>query len=208
MRQAWWRETLFEISADHLVWLITNPPKCFMKINCFMLMAIMLIVHSANAQEKNIALGPVFQQTIKLYLENGIGVDYCSPSVLNNRLHLKAAYVTSRLGSAIGSNAIKQGNFTVGADWRFRPERALQLFAGMNTGFFHAGYESDIFDDLPKTSFMLQGEAGLAYAFKKAPVNSSLSYGYNIITGNGIKGPGTLFPAFALLKVYYRLSEK
>lgn len=167
---------------------------------------LFLFTGVVNAQfTKNYELngGVVIQKTLKLYWENGIGADYTSDFLLNKKIHLKAAYVTSVLGSAMGTNAIKQGSFTLGANWHFFHTRPLQIFAGLNTGYFAADYEEEVFDVLPHKSLMLQLEGGLTYKFN-ASITASLSAGYNLITGDGVNGPGTLFPLFYQLKVFYR----
>lgn len=147
--------------------------------------------------------GLVFQKAQKLYWENGIGADYTSDYLLQKKIHLKAAFVTSRLGSALGSNAIKQEEYIVGADWRFFPARPYQIFAGLNTGYFQAHYDDPKFDVLPSSSMLLQFESGLVYHFN-FPISVAASFGYNFISGDGVKGPGTLFPVFYQLKAYYR----
>ncbi len=148
--------------------------------------------------------GIVAQKTQKLYWENGIGVDFASDFLLDRRIHLKAAMVSSRLGSAFRSNAISQESFTLGADWRFFRKKPMQIFTGLNAGYFMAHYDNSEFDILPNSSSLLQFESGMSYRFA-VPLTLSASLGYNFINSNGKKGPGTLFPVFYQLKVYYRI---
>ncbi len=148
--------------------------------------------------------GLVFQKTQYLYVENGIGFDYSSKKLLDQMLHLKFTYLSSRLGSAIGTNAVPQDNFLVGADWRFLHTKDLQIMAGLNAGYFHASYGNDTFDVLPASSMLLSAEAGLVYNFK-IPLSATLSAGYNFISGNGVDVPGSIFPVFYKLGVYYTL---
>lgn len=150
----------------------------------------------------DIQAGFIFQKTQNLYLENGIGADFTSDFLVNKKIHLKAAYLSSRFGSAQGSNAIKQDQLVIGADWHFRTEKNLQILTGVNTGFFKADYENAIFDVLPDQSLLLSVETGLNYRFK-FPVSTSLTVGYNLINGNGVKVPGSLFPVFYRLNIYY-----
>jgi hypothetical protein len=153
-----------------------------------------------------LGVGIVSQQALKLYCENGIGVDFAGDFLLNRHLHVKLSYVTSRLGSALGSNAIKQDSYLFGLDWRFRTEKAFQLFAGISTGYFMADYEESIFNSLPSKSVMIAPEFGLIYKFQ-IPVSVGLTGGYNVINGNGINVPGTLFPIYGRLSVMYDLSK-
>ena len=134
-------------------------------------------------------------------------MDYTSDFLLKKHIHLKLSYATSRLGSAMIGNAVRQDNILVGADWRFRSQKSLQILAGLNTGFFHADMESPIFDVLPHNSMLLSAETGLFYKFK-FPLAASLSVGYNLITGNGVTVPGTLFPVYYQLSFLYYIGKK
>lgn len=147
-------------------------------------------------------VGLRLQKTLNMYNENGVTAHY----LLTNRVGVGLTYVTSRLGSAIGSNAIKQDNVFASASWYFRPARTLKPFIRGNVGWFSANYESEIFRELPDSSPLLSFEGGLS-AQIKGPVGTSASVGYNVITGDGMDVPGTLFPLFYQLSVTYRLTR-
>jgi hypothetical protein len=163
-----------------------------------------------KAQEKisrELSGGVVFQKTQNLYIENGVGLDYTCNRLLKKKIHIKATYLSSRLGSAIGSNALKQDNFILGADYRFFSDKQLQLIAGLNTGLFTVDYENNVFNDLPSSSLLLAIETGLNYKFKQLPLSASLSVGYNLRNGNGVDIPGSLFPVFYKLGFMYRIDN-
>ena len=168
----------------------------------FLLFSGMLNAQQADSYELGVGLR--FQKTEQLYWENGVGADYTSDFLFHKQVHLKLSYATSRLGSAMVGNAVKQDNYLVGADWRFRSDKDLQIMAGLNTGFFHADMETPQFNVLPHNSMLFSLETGLFYKFK-FPMAASLSVGYNLINGDGLTIPGTLFPVFYQLSVYYRL---
>jgi len=147
------------------------------------------------------------QKAQKLYWENGFSFDFASPKILDSRIHFGASYVTSRLGSAMGSNAIKQDNYIISAGYHFRHKKYFQPFTRLNTGYFHADYEEDIFDVLPNNAFLFSVDAGLSYEFR-IPLTVSLSAGYNLISGTGTSGPGTLYPVFYQMSVFYTIFKK
>ena len=181
-----------------------------MKKKVLLIFAASLILISAHAQKTesyDLGVGLKFQKTEQLYWENGVAADYTSDFLLNKKIHLKASYVTSRSGSAMIGNAVKQDNFVLGADWRFRSQKDLQIFAGLNTGFFHSDMETPMFSVLPHNSLLFSVEAGLFYKFK-FPAAASLSAGYNLISGDGVTGPGTLFPVYYQLSVFYYIGKK
>jgi len=165
---------------------------------------ITISLKSQSSTNQDIKLGLIFQKTQNLYYENGVGADYSSNFLLKKQIHLKASYLSSRLGSALGTNAIKQDNIIVGADWRFRQNKDLQILAGINTGVLFVDYENSIFDVLPKSTILLSVETGLVYNFK-FPISISLTAGYNLKSGNGIDIPGTLFPVFYKFGAFYKL---
>ena len=160
------------------------------------------IINAQNSELYELGVGMKFQKTEQLYWENGFSADYTSDFLLNRKIHLKMSYTSSRLGSALGSYAIKQDNYLIGADWRFRSDKDFQIVAGMNTGFFHADMEEPQFNVLPHNSMLLSVETGLFYKFK-FPVAASLSAGYNLMST-----PGTLFPVYYQMSVFYYLGRK
>lgn len=170
---------------------------------------LLLTAYGMFAQKpisRDLRVGFVFQQTQYLYAENGVGLDYTCERLLNKKIHIKASYLTSRLGSAIGTNALKQDNFVLGAHYYFMSENNFQLLAGINTGLFVVDYENPVFDVLPKSSTIFAVETGMHYDFK-FPLTVSLTAGYNLRNGNGIDIPGSLFPVFYKLSLMYRFRD-
>lgn len=152
----------------------------------------------------NLKGGFRFQKAQKLYWENGFVFDYACSKILDSRIHFGASYVTTRLGSALGSNAIKQDNYLVSAAYHFRHQKALQPFARLNVGYFHADYEAAVFDVLPNSALTTSIDAGLSYQFK-FPLTIHASVGYNLNAGTGVEGPGTLFPVFYQMSILYTI---
>ena len=176
-----------------------------MKKPNFVLFALLLftpIIQSQNKVTDELGIGLRFQKTEGLYWENGVGADYTSDLLLHKKLHLTLSYVTSRLGTALVGNAIRQDNYLIGANWHFISNKSLQPYVGLNTGFFHADMENPIFNILPHNSLLLSADAGLFYKFK-FPVATSLSVSYNFISGDGVNSPGTLYPVYYQLSVFY-----
>lgn len=175
----------------------------------FLLITSVISLQAKSYGSKDAWLGELkggirIQKAQKLYWENGFSFDFASPKIADSRIHLGMSYVTTRLGSAMGSNAIKQDNFLVGGGYHFRHQKQFQPFARLNMGFFHADYEYDIFDVLPNKAFLLSLDAGLSYAFD-FPLSITLSAGYNLNSGTGSSGPGTLYPVFYQMSLYYTL---
>lgn len=151
--------------------------------------------------------GIKLQKVQKLYWENGFAVDLSSQKIWDRRLHLEASYVTSRLGSAMGSNAIKQDNYVLSGSYHFRHKKQLQPTLRLNTGYFYADYEAEIFDVLPNTAFLFSLDVGLSYEFH-FPLTVNLCAGYNFNYGKGKSGPGTLYPIYYQMSIYYTFLKK
>lgn len=175
-------------------------------------MASFLCINAQNSESKkdwigDLNIGIRIQKTQKLYWENGFALDFTSPKITNKNIRFGFSYVTTRLGSAMGTNAIKQDNLLLNVGYFFRNEKKLQPFVRLNTGYFYADYKSEIFDELPNSAMLLSLDSGLSYKFN-APITLHLSAGYNLNSGNGASGPGTLFPVFYQMSIFYNIFKK
>ncbi|TNE46849.1 MAG: hypothetical protein EP344_19905 [Bacteroidetes bacterium] len=154
---------------------------------------------------QNLHVGIKLQKTHLMYWENGISARYTFSSFKPGQFYVGLDYVTSRLGTALGSNALKQDNYTVSAAWYFRKEKAFRIVTNLNTGYFHADVEEEIFRELPHNAFLLSPEVGLCYIFRSLPLAMNLGAGYNINLVEEGRSPGTLQPLFYNLGIYYKI---
>ena len=167
---------------------------------------ILLSIQVTNAQSRIVDVGIRLQQTVNLYNENGISISYSCKKLKPDKLYFGFTYITSRLGTAFHSNAIKQDNFLVSAAWYLRRKHIIRPFGRLNTGYFSADYGSKIFDVLPRKSLLLSTDIGLCFE-TNLPLKISATLGYNFITGNGLSGPGTLYPLFYQLTISWNLFD-
>jgi hypothetical protein len=178
-----------------------------MKQTLILLSFFTLFLSAAIAQEqpdRDIQVGLVFQKAAYLYWENGLGVKYTCSNLFDKKLQLKAQAISSVLGSALGSTALNQHSFSGGAEWLFGKSGKLQIPVGFNAGYFWVDYEHPAFDVLPSGSMLFSIETGLNYRFD-FPLTASATMGYNLINGNGVDVPGSIFPVFFKLGLFYRL---
>jgi hypothetical protein len=161
----------------------------------------------SRAQHSILDLGLRIQKTPNLYNENGISAAYSHKNLKPDRLYFGLAYVSSRLGTASGSNAIKQDNFLLSSAYYFRRDHHFRPLLKINTGYFSASYGEPMFDDLPNSSLLLSSEAGISYQ-TNIPLKAAASLGYNFITGDGVNGPGTLYPVFYQLTLSLNVLSK
>lgn len=166
------------------------------------LSAGLMLTGTSTAQVHTFDAGLRFQKSAGMYYENGLTGQYN----LTVRWVLGASYISSRLGSAIGSNAIKQDNLIVSGSYLFRPGRSLKPFVRANAGYFRADYEEELFKSLPQSSATASADAGLVYFFQN-PLKVNLSLGYNAITGAGDQGAGTLYPIFYQTSITWNFTK-
>jgi len=169
--------------------------------------AILLLFafYSFGIQAQSFNAGIRIQKTHKMYWENGFSLQYSFKDFAPDRLYIGFDYVTSRLGSAMGSNAIKQDNFLLSGTWYFKDPKPFRFHVRLNVGYFYSDYEEEVFDELPNTAFLLSPEIGFNYTFKNIPVALNLGSGYYIDFAKAGYSPGTLQPLYYHLDVFYTI---
>lgn len=170
-------------------WKNAHALRVFVFFSCFS-----GISYDSIAQQRVLDVGIRVQKAVNLYYENGFTIQYSSEALAEERVYFGLSYVSSRFGTAMGSNALKQDNFLFSTSYFFRPEKLIRPMLRANIGYFSAPLEP-VFDDLPQSSMLLSSEAGLCID-PRIPLKITISAGYNFITGDGLSGPGTLYPAF------------
>ena len=146
-----------------------------------------------------------FKKTQGMYWENGISAQYSFKNLKPNQLFFGFDYVTTRLGSAIRSNAMKQDNYLLSSSWAFRKDKALHPVARINMGWFYADYEEEIFSSLSNTAFLFSPEFLLNYEFSKLPISLNIGAGYYVGFTPETNSPGTLQPLYYHLDIYYTI---
>ncbi|MFD2201391.1 hypothetical protein [Shivajiella indica] len=179
------------------------------KIKYLVILAVFFALNPvvSNGQESVLDVGIRFQKTVNFYWENGVSIQYSHRNLKPDRLYFGFSYVTSRLGTAINSNAIKQDNFLFNTSWYFRPQHTFRPIVRLNFGYFLADYEEPVFDVLDNTSFLLSPELGAVFE-SKAPFKVMITLGYNLVTGNGNQGAGTVYPLFVQSTLSWSIFKK
>lgn len=147
------------------------------------------------------------QKSVSFYTENGVTAQYTNPKLARQRLYFGLSYVTSRLGTALNSNAIRQDNFLVSASYYFRPKWLIRPVVKANVGYFMADYGDALFDDLSQSSLLASPELGLCFC-PNFPLKINASVGYNVFSGDGTAGPGTLYPVFVQTSITWNVLRK
>ncbi len=177
-----------------------------LKRTCFSAIFIIVACYVAHAQSSVLDIGPRLQKDIGLYYENGLSLSYSNKNIKPDRLYFGFTYVSSRLGTAFNSNAIKQDNFLVSTAWYFRRNHLIRPFTRINAGYFMSDYP-ELFDVLPHSSFLFSADAGLSFQ-THLPLKIATSLGYNFISGKGNNNtPGTLYPFFYQLTLSWNILQ-
>jgi hypothetical protein len=160
-----------------------------------------------SKEDRCFSVGIRLQKTHHLYYENGVAFDFTSQALLNKKIHVGFSYVTSRLGTAFHSNALKQDNYLLSCSYHFRHEKIICPVITLNTGYFYADMEESFFEVIPHKSLLLSAETGI-FLNLNYPVKVKSTVGFNFITGDGTSGPGTLYPLYIELSIFYQFIKK
>jgi hypothetical protein len=131
----------------------------------------------------------------------GLQVAYASPAWRGGRPRLTASYSTTRIATAMGSNALTEDRVQLGAGWYFRPDRALTPYLAANVGYTRFDREDpELFALLdagaPLASLLLGVEGRLHPA-----VRASGHVGFSPVQSS------TVYPFVAAIGMHYRLSR-
>lgn len=144
------------------------------------------------------------QKSVGFYWANGFALEYSSPKFLLNKLSLGLNYISSRMGTAMSSNAIPFYKINLSAIKYLRQSKALKPTFRINMGYTRANFGSPVFESIPNKSMLVSFETGAAYDFK-IPIRAAITGGYNFIYGNGTKGLGVIFPFYLQFSVMYKI---
>lgn len=158
---------------------------------------------------QSLDIGVRIQKTHKMYWENGFSIKYSFATFKPHNFELGVDYLTSRLGSAYNSNAIKQDNYLANATWKFGDStKVFKIYTRVNLGLLVADFEEPFFDELPNKAFLLSPEVGCVYSFTKLPMKLGVGLGYYIDVQKEGKTPGTFQPLYYHFNVSYPIKIK
>lgn len=164
---------------------------------------------NSSAEESSFAnqleVGLLFQKSYHFYWENGISATYRASYLLDNRLGIGLNLLSSRLGSALGTNAIKQDQILLFGQYDFRPGKSIRPFVQLHVGYLKAQYDQEFFSELADQSMLTSINFGITGTVKEMLVLKG-SFGYNIIGGNGQSGLATIYPLIFHLSAQYKLN--
>ena len=172
------------------------------------ILALAVCLGASITDAQNLNVGIRIQKTYYMYWENGISAQYSFANFKPKQFYLGFDYVTSRLGTAYKSNALKQDNYIFSGSWFFNKEKPYHIVTRLNFGYFFADMEEDIFKELPHTSFLFSPEIGFTYEIPKVPLSVNLGMGYYILTAKEGYSPGTLQPLYFHFDLYYQLFNR
>jgi CRISPR/Cas system-associated protein Csx1 len=96
-----------------------------------------------------------------------------------NQFFIGFDFVSSRLGSAFSSNAIKQDSYLLSGSWHFNKNKAYHFVTRLNAGYFYSDLEKICSKKL-NTAFLFSPEIGF-HTILKLPISLNVGTGYYII---------------------------
>lgn len=141
----------------------------------------------------SISAGIRLKKYTGFYWVNGISGEFHSTKLLNNKLHLGLNIATSNLGTAFNSNALSTWETEISTIYFFRSSKKLNPIARFNLGFASVQID-DKYSSIPSRSFIASIETGVNYSINS--YSTRMFVGYNLLSGNGITGLGTIYPIY------------
>lgn len=143
-----------------------------------------------------VELGIRLQKSHRFYWENGFSAAYRSSKLLHQKLAIGINFLSSQLGTALISNAIRQEQYLMFGAYQLNPStKRIHPYVQFNVGYLKAHLNPAYFQNITNTSWLSSLEIGAASTFQKK-MHLKLSMGYNVITGNGSQGVGSIYPLF------------
>ena len=162
------------------------------------ILVILFLSWNSKAQNQ-LDFGINAQKSYGFIWENGITMAYSSPNILKKRIQVGAYFLSSSLGSAYSSNAVRQEQAVLFGRYFFvkRLDKTpiLQPFGQLNIGYIKAHFIQKYFEDVPSQSALLSLQLGVQGTINER-YNLLGSVAYNSISGNGVKGLGSIYPLF------------
>lgn len=130
----------------------------------------------------------------------GLQVSYASEAIAGGRPRFSFSYSTTRLSTALGSNALTEDRFQLGAGWYFRRARRISPYLGLNVGYTRFNREDE------ELFALLDNSAPILTLLAGAEVTVHPSLRANANVGYSHLQSSTVYPLVAGLGLHYRLN--
>jgi hypothetical protein len=148
-------------------------------------------------------LGLRTKKYVGFYWVNGLSLEISTHKIASGSLHLGVNLASSSFGSAFRSNAIPTFETEIAIIKYFRDKKSFQPITRLNLGYSKAFY-GEGFSNITSTGMLCSIETGFQYRIIKK-LTANLFGGYNLFTGNGINGLGTIYPIYIGITTKYDL---
>jgi len=150
----------------------------------------------------------MLQRSMGMYTENGLSLDYRNASMRSSKVEYNLFAITSVLGSALGTNALRQAHFGLSSTYFFRKDKALRSYVRLGVAYFVSEKTAAIFETVPRKDTYIFPETGIRYAWQKTPLSLLMGLGYRVQMNPENQSPGTLNPLFYHLTLSYVVFTK
>ena len=174
-----------------------------MKTNLLIVLIILIQPFTFSQDTTNtvqLELGLRTKKYVGFYWVNGLSAEFSTYKIAKGSLHLGVNLASSIFGSAFRSNAIPTLETELAIIKYFRYTKSFQPITRLNLGYSKAFY-GEGFSNITSKGMLCSIETGFQYRIIKK-LTANLFGGYNLFTGNGINGLGTIYP------IYYGLGLK
>ncbi len=170
----------------------------------FILLAALALLHACApapapraAPAPTLLVGTTLERNYST--QPGVQVGYLPAGA---RLRYTAAYSTTRLETAAGSNALVEDRVQLGAGWYFRPVERVSPYVSLQAGWTRFDRDDDpTFQLLDHQAPLLSVSGGMEAAFGPR-LRGSAGLGWSALASS------TVYPLVATLGVHYRVTGR
>jgi len=152
------------------------------------------------------SVGVSLKKFAGFYSMGGLCAEASSARLDKGQLFLGLNITSSSLGSAFFNNGIPVIVSEVYARRVLLKQRRVKPFVMLNLGYAKAFPGSDKYNSLTTSALLVSPEAGVACGIS-SHTSAQGGMGYHITSGNGLKGPGFIYPVCFQLRLLYSFKE-
>jgi hypothetical protein len=150
--------------------------------------------------------GLSFKKFAGFYSMGGVCAEVSGARMGKGQLFLGLNVTSSSLGSAFLNNGIPVIASEVYGRWAFLKQKRVQPFVMLNVGCAKAFPGSDKYNSITTSALLVSPEAGVACRIS-SHISAQGGLGYHLTSGNGLKGPGFIYPVCFQLRLLYSFKE-
>ncbi len=166
---------------------------------------VVVCVHTKAVSKSALFVQLASQKTQELYYENGFLVEFTHPSLWKERIQFEAGYISTRLGSALNSEAFLIDEYLIATSLHFRPQRKFDPYLQIRSGIWHhdPGVSAEWAQEFVETEAILALAGGFQWNIVPKWGGLDLGLGYQVLEKSDLQ-----FPLFYHIGLRFNLGAR